>query len=132
MVDPIAGALRIAKRPHVGSIVSPVAGRTDHVMIDVPDGCFVVPADVVSALGEGNSLAGMRVLEKTFGPSEKHTGGKTVPIAAAGGEFVIGPHGVGLAGRGDMKKGFEALRKFVLGVRSKHIATLKKLPGPHR
>lgn len=39
-------------------------GRTDVLPINVPAGSYVVPADVVSGLGEGNTNAGANVLDK--------------------------------------------------------------------
>lgn len=52
---------------HAGPIHSAVAGRTDHLPITVESGSYVLPADIVSAGGEGNTLAGFRVLRRTFG-----------------------------------------------------------------
>src|SRR6266700_2659093 len=39
-------------------------GRTDKNNLDVAAGSYVLPADVVSGLGEGNSLAGASVWDK--------------------------------------------------------------------
>jgi hypothetical protein len=118
-----------AARPHTGPITSVVAGRTDQHPIDVPPESFVIPADVVSALGEGNTNSGMAILTRMFG---KEKAGKGVPIMAAGGEFVVGPQAVARVGGGDLKRGHKNLRDFVLGVRREHVATLRKLKGPHR
>lgn len=52
---------------HVGPIHSAVAGRTDHLPIHVPSGSYVLPADIVSAGGEGNTIAGFKVMKRTFG-----------------------------------------------------------------
>jgi 8-oxo-dGTP pyrophosphatase MutT (NUDIX family) len=52
---------------HTGPIHSSVAGRTDHLPIHVPSGSYVLPADIVSAGGEGNTIAGFKVLRRTFG-----------------------------------------------------------------
>jgi 8-oxo-dGTP pyrophosphatase MutT (NUDIX family)/GNAT superfamily N-acetyltransferase len=52
---------------HVGPIHSGVSGRTDHLPMTVHSGSYVLPADIVSAGGEGNTLAGFRVLRRTFG-----------------------------------------------------------------
>ena len=46
---------------HVGPIHSAVAGRTDHLPMHVPSGAYVLPADIVSAMGEGNTAAGFKV-----------------------------------------------------------------------
>lgn len=108
---------------HPGGLIhSNVAGRTDRLPMSVAADSYVMPADVVSGLGEGNTLAGAKVLNKTFGmgpwgtalhptrgahghfPAPPHaphfaTGGNTkingrepVKIIAAGGEFIIPPH----------------------------------------
>lgn len=52
---------------HVGPIHAAVAGRTDHLPITVESGSYVLPADIVSAGGAGNTLAGFKVLRRTFG-----------------------------------------------------------------
>lgn len=140
MVGPSAAdsALRAARaKPHVGPIVSTDPGRTDTHPIDVHDGSYVIPADVVSALGENNTLAGMRKLNKIWGkPAEqgRPSGSlmKKVPIVAAGGEYVLHPDQVMKIGKGDMKRGHEILDEFVKQVRAKHISTLQKLPGPSK
>lgn len=51
---------------HIGAIQSPVAGRTDHLPLSVSSGSYVVPADIVSGLGQGNTEAGHQVLGKMF------------------------------------------------------------------
>lgn len=52
--------------PFSGPILSSVPGRTDHIPVHVPDGSYVIPADIVSAIGEGNSLNGLQVLKERF------------------------------------------------------------------
>lgn len=47
-----------------GLIKSMGAGRTDIHSINVPAGSYVVPADVTSGLGEGNTLAGASVMDR--------------------------------------------------------------------
>lgn len=46
---------------HVGPIYASVAGRTDHLPMHVPHKSYVLPADIVSAMGEGNTLSGFKV-----------------------------------------------------------------------
>lgn len=53
-------------RVHVGPIRSPVAGRTDHLPIHVPSGSYVIPADIISAMGEGNTEAGFKQAKSIF------------------------------------------------------------------
>lgn len=130
MTDAVAEALKIAK-PHTGPIHNSGPGRTDTVPLDVPGESFVIPADVVSALGQGNTANGQQVLSKMFpSPTAKRATGGAVPIVAAGGEYVVGPEHVARVGGGDVKKGHEALRDFVHHVRKKNIKTLRKLRGP--
>lgn len=50
-------------RAHVGPIHAPVAGRTDHLNMHVPAGSYVIPADIVSSFGEGNTDAGFDVFD---------------------------------------------------------------------
>lgn len=47
-----------------GPIVSSVPGRTDDHPMEVGSGSYVLPADHVSSLGQGNTLAGMDFLKK--------------------------------------------------------------------
>ena len=145
---------------HVGAIHSPVAGRTDHLPMNVPSGSYVIPADIIGAMGEGNTMAGFKIAKRMFssksymehgatpyeggsapynaskGPYGSHlaTGGSApaVEIVAAGGEYVIEPEDVTALGGGDIDHGHEILDHFVTGYRKKTIDTLKKLPGPKR
>lgn len=52
---------------HIGPIHSHVAGRTDHIPVHVPSGSYVLPADVVAAHGEHNTMAGFKVMRRLFG-----------------------------------------------------------------
>jgi hypothetical protein len=61
----------LANDAHVGPIISSVGGRTDHHPISVPSGSYVLPAAHVSALGQGNTLNGMKVLQGMFGGAPK-------------------------------------------------------------
>jgi hypothetical protein len=116
---------------HVGPIHSPVAGRTDHLPINVPSGAYVIPADIISAMGEGNTMAGFRIANDVFGMQQ--VGNEPpVEIVAAGGEYVISPFNVTRIGGGDIDRGHHSLDAFVTGYRSKTVQTLKKLPGPRK
>lgn len=135
------GPTNSATQSHVGPIHSPVAGRTDHLPMHVPSGSYVIPADIVSSMGEGNTMAGFRVLDtvlKEYGnsPQARASGGRgaeeQVPIVAAGGEYVIPPEVVTAIGNGDMNLGHSELDSFVKTMRKQLIDTLKKLPGPKK
>lgn len=140
---------------HKGPIHSAVAGRTDHLPVTVKSGSYVLPADLVSHWGENNSMAGFKVMRRTFGgtpygggsapygqsggpygePLPKATGGDVagddgVPIVAAGGEYVLTPEEVTEVGEGDMEVGHRVLDEFVKRSRAEHVKTLQKLPGP--
>lgn len=140
-------------KPHVGPIHSAVAGRTDHLPMHVPSGSYVIPADIISAMGEGNTMAGFRIANSIFQPKPfmrgmpygksnyvpaaprladggPADGGNLVPIVAAGGEYVIPPHVVVGIGDGNLNKGHKELDAFVKKMRSNTVATLRKLPGP--
>ena len=151
-----------SEKLHTGPIHSSVAGRTDHLKMNVPSGSYVIPADIISAMGEGNTMAGFKLAEKVFsnpgswmtgapyGESmepydepmspygmempKKAAGGATdgVPIVAAGGEYVIAPEHVRHIGKGDMDAGHRHLDAFVKKFRARTVDTLKKLPGPKR
>ena len=153
---PFYARAEAAQMGHTGAIPAMVGGRTDHVPMSVPSGSYVLPADIVSALGEHNTLMGFKILDKMFqsapwgtsmpqlgrGPGPgmprapmpgRAAGGRApVDIVAAGGEYVVPPDAVAALGRGDMDKGHEILDHFVRTVRNKSIKTLQKLPGPKR
>lgn len=146
---------------HAGMIHSPVSGRTDKLPMSVKSGAYVVPADAVSAIGQGNSLAGANGLNKLLrmgpygagaAPLPKGTApkmgalkqpkfanggdvsddGQPTEIVAAGGEFVVPPEAVAELGNGDIKKGHDLLDAMVMHIRKKNIKTLKRLPRPKK
>lgn len=139
------------EKVHVGPIHSNVAGRTDHLPMHVKSGSYVIPADIISAMGEGNSMAGFKVAQSIFSkmpygapemkgmpydePAVAKAGGgevDTVPIVAAGGEYVIPPEDVVEIGSGDLDHGHRILDEFVKKYRAKTIKTLQNLPGPKK
>lgn len=122
----------VSGKIHVGPIHSNVAGRTDHLPINVPSGAYVIPADIISAMGEGNTMAGFRSANKVFGEQQESPEDQPVEIVAAGGEYVISPENVARIGGGDLDVGHKNLDDFVKQYRAKTIKTLSKLPGPKR
>lgn len=140
----VAAALSQSRRPraeggevdakiHVGPIHSNVAGRTDHLPINVPSGSYVIPADIISAMGEGNTMAGFKYANTVFGVQQNSPEHEPVEIVAAGGEYVITPENVAdRIGGGDVDSGHKNLDEFVTAYRAKTIQTLSKLPGPKR
>lgn len=143
---------------HHGPINVAIPGRTDRLPIHVYSGAYVLPADIVSGLGEGNTLAGNRVIEKMLldgSLSRKSSGGSAyalhhsqnltvkyglrgpyhdegalVPVIVAGGEYIIPPEKVREIGDGDMDEGHDVLDAFVISQRRALRKKLSKLPGP--
>ena len=83
-------------------------------------------------LPRGKTMPGLvnphRLQEKAFakgGATHEH-----VPILAAAGEHVVDPETVKKIGLGDLDRGHEILDAFVMAVRKRNIAELKKLPKP--
>jgi hypothetical protein len=119
---------------HVGPVVGATGGRSDKLPVDVENGAYVVPADVVSALGEGNTLAGMEVLKKRYGNTFKAAGamasGGAVPIMISDGEYVVAPGEVSAEGGGDLDRGHKILDSMVRKIRAQNIRRLASLPSP--
>jgi hypothetical protein len=145
---------QVVTKVHSGPIHSAVAGRTDHLPMHVASGSYVIPADIISAMGEGNTMAGFKHMRTIFGgvpytgqeapygveggpygeplPGKAEGGVATVPIVAAGGEYVVTPEEVIQAGGGDLDTGHRVLDEFVKRMRAETVKTLKNLPGPKR
>lgn len=68
---------------HAGMIHSPVAGRTDRIPMGVKSGAYVIPSDIVSSLGQGNSLAGSNALNRLFKTGPYGAGSSPIPHSAA-------------------------------------------------
>ncbi len=144
-----------------GFLKSTIPGRTDHIPTSAPAGSYVVPADVVSGLGEGNSLAGAKVMQEILKsgpwgtPGSKVQGGRGAPsapsgrtppealatggdvgqptkILAAGGEHVISPDDVRRIGGGSLSRGHRILDRWVVHERKKTIKTMQSLKGPKK
>ena len=111
---------------HVGALKGATGGRADVLPVDVPDGAYVIPADVVSALGDGNTAAGFEHMKRMF-PSEgvptRGTGGG-VKCKLSDGEFVVSPQDVETHG------GHDVFDKWIVGVRHADIKRRQNLPGP--
>lgn len=134
-VTPIGGATKL----HTGAIKAPVAGRTDHLPMHVPSGSYVIPADIVSAIGEGNTAHGFDIVDymvkqrmASGGDIDEMAKGDPVAIVAAGGEYVVPPDAVTAFGGGDMNAGHKALDEWVKFERANTIKTLQKLPPPKK
>ena len=120
-----------------GLVHSSEPGRADNLTKQVKRGTYIVPADVVSALGEGNTMAGAHKIRKVMNKLPKMAyadGGGTDPgdieIRISGGEFMIDPEHVRALGSGDIRKGSDFLDKAIRNLRSIYADKLTKLPGP--
>jgi hypothetical protein len=72
-----------------GPVHSPVAGRTDHLPMHVPSGSYVIPADIISAMGEGNTVAGFKHMRRMF--SGAVYSGQTAPYSQDNGPYNTKP-----------------------------------------
>ena len=146
------------QKVHVGPIHSFVAGRTDHLPVHVKSGSYVIPADIISGMGEGNTAAGFKVAKSIFTAPSRVKGapygqmgapynaampmrakggpvdedGALVPVVVAGGEYVLSPDDVRHHGKGSLEDGHKALDEFVKRYRKALVKTLSKLPGPRK
>lgn len=140
----IAIALNVARKAHKanggavyeGYIPGATGGRTDNKDISVASGSYIIPADILSGLGEGNSHAGWAALAKEYGLDKPHKAdgggiGDPVDIVAASGEGVIPPQNI-IAKHGDLDTGHKILDAMVSHVRKKTIKKLSSLPKPKR
>jgi hypothetical protein len=103
----------------------------------VPNGSHIIPADVVSALGQGNTISGAQMLHQHFGgalvPGAAPGRADTLPYNGPGqklmlssGEVAIPPSGVQKMG------GHGAFNHFIEKTRAKATKTMKKLPKPKK
>lgn len=122
-----------------GFLKSDVPGRTDNLAITVPHGAHVIPADVVSVLGQGNSLAGAKHLREALDglpiPGRKTGGGISdthTPILAAGGEFIVSPDEVNAWGENNQKRGHDRIDQMIVRVRKAGAHKMLKLKGPKK
>lgn len=143
---------------HIGPVLSNVPGRTDNHRVKVPSGSYVLPAQHIASMGQGNSVAGLDLAHSMFsGPYGASAGkighgagaprpprmmkgladggapepdyGQPVDVDISGGEYVI-PPGAIIHRFGNLDDGHKALDKWVMETRKKEIATQKKLPPP--
>lgn len=137
----IAIALDVAKRKKYergGLVTGPLLGRTkgraDKVKLTVPPGSHVIPSDIVSAIGDGNSVFGHTALGKMFPKSMKkrknRKDGGGVDIAVSDGEFIVSPDDVLDVGHGNEELGHKLLNEYIEDVRSKNIERTKNIGKP--
>jgi hypothetical protein len=104
----------------------------------------VLPADIVSGLGQGNTMAGAKLLQSSLpeaaemasaGRIDRAMGGMTEPddeidVRLSGGEFLISPEQVLAIGGGDVAAGAAALDELVHAVRGSTREALGQMPPP--
>lgn len=137
-------------RPTTGFLKGSTPGRADAIHTHAPSGSYVFPADVVSAAGEGNSMAGAQALQSLlklgpYGtsvppmragvrmPGRAAGGGapqETTQVALSDGELVATPEEMIALGDGDLKRGHKIADALVLELRRRNVAKLRKLPPP--
>lgn len=138
--EPSTGIAALARG---GFVHSKSAGRADSVKTKVPADTYIMPADVVAALGQGNSLHGAHVLDHTVrrlharpqlaGSGRLPRNPKpSVDVALSGGEYRIPPSAVAAIGRGSVDAGAGHLDRLVVGLRHKFAQHLHTLPPPRK
>lgn len=121
-------------------------GRGDQILAKLLRGSYVLPADVVSGLGEGNTLAGAQMLanyvpegwaaDLTGKPMGRAAGGRAgsgderIRVRLSGGEYLVSPGQLLAIGRGDAREGARALDAFVSAVRGRTIDAIAAMPPP--
>lgn len=119
-----------------GLVHDDTPGRTDRLPTSMPADSYVIPADIVSGMGQGNTLAGAKILDAIFrdhGTPLKKAGGGSVsriPVIVAGGEYIVSPDKVRSIGGGDPEKGHKNMDSFVKKHRLSLVKRLKSLDGP--
>ncbi len=114
---------------HTGLFDTSGPGRTDNINTHVPAGGYVIPADIVSALGQGNTKAGKAALDHIL-PKVPMKAGGAVPVVVAGGEYLVSPEQCEALGEGKIKHGHDILDALVAHVRAETVKKLKGLAPP--
>jgi hypothetical protein len=136
--------LRARRIASTGLVHSASPGRADLVGAKLRRGSYVLPADVVSGLGQGNTMAGAKLLQSSLpeaaemasrGAIDRAMGGMAEPedeleVRLSGGEFLVGPEQVLAIGEGDVEAGAAALDQLVHAVRGSTRAELARMPPP--
>src|ERR1700692_3895147 len=106
---------------HGGYIDGHSGGQDDDVPSLISEGGFVIPADVVAAIGGGNNAAGATSLKQfsSYLPryQEDNHGNRKVKAALSSGEYYFNPHEVTAIGKGNNVRGSKILDGFMKNVR---------------
>jgi hypothetical protein len=105
-----------------GYIYGDSGGQDDDVEMDLPENSYIINATAVSHLGDGNSAAGARKLDRFFHDLEhtmglsqykRHNSGgytrRSIPAKVSQGEYRVEPHQVSLLGKGNNQNGAKKL-----------------------
>lgn len=117
-----------------GLIQGSGGGQDDRVPMTVPADSYVIPADVVAGLGDGNPEEGARRLHRAVG-GPAPMGGLSrpgVPVAVSPAEQVIPPDRVAALGGGNVDQGEKALDGFIRNVRKHKTSKGAKHPPKAR
>lgn len=124
----------------VGYLKGGTPGRADSVSTMAEGGSYVVPADIVSGLGEGNSDAGAAIIAEMIARraalarggfvSQSESAEPPTPVLLSHGEYVIPKDDVARFGAGDHEKGVQWLDKWVVDQRKSLIRRLRTLKPP--
>jgi hypothetical protein len=113
----------------------PSPGRADRIATRVPANSYIVPADVVSGLGQGNTDAGARRLRRMLmkvPPFRSAAPTKPVPVRLSGGEYHVPPAIVAGLGGGSVARGALVLEHLVHTVRDRVSRHMRTAPPPKR
>lgn len=133
----LGGAHGPGSRGGTGLVNSASSGRSDRVSTSIRKGSYVVPADVVSGIGQGNTLAGSKRLAGTPrlpGRARFADGGLAddMDVALSGGEHVLDPGQVAYLGGGSISRGADRLDDLVSEVRAQNAHAARSLPEPRK
>jgi hypothetical protein len=113
----------------------PSPGRADRVATAVAANSYVIPADVVSGLGQGNTDAGARRLRHMLAKVPPHrpaVSTRGVQVALSGGEYLVPPQIVAGLGGGSTATGMRVLERLIAEVRRRTMLDTSRLQPPKR
>jgi hypothetical protein len=113
----------------------PSPGRADLVKTSVAANSYVIPADVVSGLGQGNTDAGagrLRGMLANVPPHRPAVSTNRVPVALSGGEYLVPPEIVAGLGGGSTDTGMRVLERLIAEVRRRVLLDTSRLKPPKR
>jgi hypothetical protein len=98
--------------------------------MNVASGSYVIPADIISAMGEGNSMAGFKVAKNIFsapGPYGQSTG--SLPYGASGMPYGV-PAPKKAAGGAAPNVGYEVMKKLAFSGSGNGTSLAAPAPAP--